>query len=225
MSVLNPSTFLDFVQRAAQDCRLANIPTSTLGQVGQAADFVNWTNETWKEIQNRRDDWWWMRASLSFTTVGGTTIYTPVANVSGYHKRSFRYYKTSTGLASELPLPYLEYDRWRDSYQLGSLRTTQTVPQVFTITPALSIGLNTPLVGYTVTGDYYRAMTQFETDNDVTDLPIPYRMLIVYGVMMKYGASKNSSELYTTGEKEYGKLMNKLEARQLPEVEGASALA
>lgn len=225
MSILNPTTFLDLVQRSAQECRLANIPTTTIGQVGQALDFCLWVNETWKDIQRKRKKWLWMRASLTFPTVAGTTIYTPVANVESYERHSFRYYNTSVGLASEMPLPYMEYEQWRNTYLYGSLRTVPTVPQVISISPLRALALNTPLAGYTVLGDYYRAYVGFETDNDVTDLPLGYHMLIVYGVMMKYGASKNAAELYSNGEKEYGKLMAKLEEGWLPEVEGASALA
>lgn len=224
MSILNPTTFLDFVQRAAQECRFANLPTSTINQVGQALDLCLWVNESWKEIQNRRSDWWWMKLDLSFPTVGGTTVYTPVANVDSYRRDSFRYYQTSVGLSSEVPLPYVSYDQWRNAYQIGSLRTVQTVPQVITITPLKSLAINTPLAGYTIIGEAFRAQTQFSADADVTDLPEKYRMLIVYGAMMKYGASKNASEVYSFGEKEYEKLMRKLESRYLPEVEGASAL-
>lgn len=224
MSILNPSTYLDFVQRAAQECRFANVPSTVVNQVGHALDVCLWVNESWKEIQNRRDDWGWMKANLSFPTVGGTTTYTPVANVESYRRDSFRYYLTSAGVASEVPLPYVSYDQWRDGYQIGSLQTVQTVPQVITITPARALAINTPLVGYTIVGEYYRAMTQFAADGDTTDLPQQYCMLIVYGAMMKYAVTKNASEVYSAAEKEYDKLMTKLESRYLPEVEGASAL-
>ena len=224
MSILNPTTYLDFVQRSAQECRLANFPTTTIGQVGQALDFCLWVNETWKEIQNRHPDWHWMKVDLSFVTVGGTRVYTPVSNVDSYKRDSFRYYHTTTGLASEIPLPYVEYDRWRNAYEIGSLRSVQTVPQVITITPSKSLAINTPLAGYTIIGEAFRAQTQFAADGDTTDLPEKYRMLIVYGTMMKYGAQKNASDVYSFGEQAFEKLMRKMEMRYLPEVEGAGAL-
>ena len=123
-------------------------------------------------------------------------------------------------------MSYLDYEWWRDGYQVGAMRTTQSQPMVVTITPAKAIGLGpTPAAGYTVTGDYYRVPTELAADLDVPALPVRFHMLIIYRAMMFYGASEAAAEVYQEGKAEYEKLLRRLNLNQMPEMIGADALA
>jgi hypothetical protein len=236
MSVLNPTTYLDLVQRAAQECQLAatiSIST-TVGQTGQEQDFCNWVNESWKEIQGKYPNWGWKLVSpgVSFTTVAGQQFYTPTAagvpegTVKSWDRRTFRNYLTSGGVLTEFFMEYVEYNRWRDGYLLGALRTAQVRPMVFTIRPNdFAIGLQTPLAGYTVTADYFRAVVPFAADADVPSIPVEFIMAIVYRTMMFYGAAESAADVYNMGQTNFNKYMGRLEATRLEEVEGPGALA
>lgn len=234
MSVLNPTTYLDLVQRSVVECQIpGGGPSTVVGQEGQALEFCVWVNEAWKEIQAKYTDWGWMLVSpgVSFVTVAGQQMYTPTqagvsAGVVGQWKRdTFRNYLTSSGTPSEVHMHYVEWDEWRDNYLFGALRTAQVQPIVFTIAPNFDLGLQTPLAGYTITGDYFRAPTGLEEDDDTVDIPAQYIMAIVYRTMMFYGASESAPEVYSSGEAQFNKMMGRLEKTRLPEVRGPGALA
>lgn len=234
MSVLNPSTYLDLVQRSIMDCQVAGDgPTTTVATSGQNQDFCNWVNAAWIEIQSKYTDWAFLMVSpgVAFATVAGQAFYTPTQAgvtagvVSSWRRHTFRNYQTSVGQSSETFMEYIPWDQWRDGYQFGALRTAQVRPYVYTIDPNLRLGIQTPLAGYTITGDYYAAPIALSADADIPAIPSQYIMAIVYRTMMFYGAIESAPEVYSTGEKEFNKLMGRLEKTRLPEVLGPGALA
>lgn len=158
-------------------------------------------------------------------TSGGTAINTS-GTQSGTHTISSNNVTTFAGLKSEIFMPYIEYDFWRDGYEFGALRQTQTRPTVITITPNKSIGLGPfPISGYTVLGDYYRVPTEMSVNTDTPTLPTQYHMAIVYRAMMSYGAFEAASEVYQRGEMEFNKMIRRVLADRLPEITAGSALS
>lgn len=231
MSIVNPSTLLDIVQRAQQRCQIASSTSTVIDQTGQSLDFILWADEAWVELQGKRDDWGFMRMSTSFVTVPGQVYYTPAqagvsAGVRKWLRHTFRVYPTGNQTA-ELPMSFVEYDNFRDVYQIGALRTSEVQPSVFTITPTLSIGIQTPLTGYTITGDYMRTTEHFElSDSDVPlGLPSEGIMALVYRTQMYYAAEENDPTMYNEAEKEYDKVINRLSRTHSPEIRGPGALA
>lgn len=234
MSILTPTTFLELVQRTILDCAITDaLPTTTANATGQTQDMCNLVNQQWIEIQTMHDDWKFTRVSpgVSFITVAGQQIYTPsqagIARgvVSSWRRDTFRVYNTTAGFPSEIEMDYWDYDEWRGLYQFSSQRTAQRMPISFTITPDLSIGLECPLAGFTITGDYHFAPLPFAADTDVPAIPAQFIMLIVYKAMMVYGMTESAPEVYTQGKALHDPLMNKLEMQRLKEVRGPGALA
>lgn len=234
MSILNPSTYLDCVQRACLECGLGSYPTTTANQSGQALDFCNWTNQAWLEIQSKYPDWGWMLVSpgVSFATVAGQNYYTPAqagvssGAVSQWKRETVRNYQTSVGQLSEVFMDYLEYDDWRDSYLFGALRTAQVRPLTFSIRLSdFAICLQTPLSGYTIEADYFSAPAPFVNDGDTTTLPSQFVIAIVYRTMMFYGAFESAPDVYNDGKDKYNALMGRLERTRLKEVTGCGPLA
>lgn len=191
--------------------------------------MVDWVNSAWMEIQGAHRDWGWMRTSASFVTVasqatyalgtGAGTVGVAAASFGSWDKETFRCYLTATGTSDEAYLPFMDYEAWRNLYQFGSGRTATNRPVVFTVTPAKSIGLGSvPLVGYTITGDYFAAPTEMAADADVPTLPVQFAMVIVYRAMMMYGAFEAAPEVYQRGELDYKKLMRRMANDRLPNV-------
>ena len=233
MSVANPSTFLDLCQRLASECGVSGSgPSTVTGQTGESARLVNWIATRWLTIQRRHPDWHFLLVSpgVSFVTVAGQALYTPTqcgvtAGVVGQWKRdTFRCYLTASGTPTEIFLRYLDYDLWRDLYQYGTLRTTQVQPTVMTVTPNFSIGLQTPLAGYTITGDYFLAPVALTADSDVPTIPIQHIMGIVYGAMMDYGTFESAPEVYQRGLEGYLNTLAELEKNRLPEIQAVGCL-
>lgn len=231
MSILNPSSLLDIVQRAQQRCQLASLTSTVVAQTGQSLDFVLWADEAWVELQDKRDDWGFMRASASFPTVASQVYYTPAqagvtAGVKTWLRHTFRMYPTGNQ-SGEIFLTFEEYDNFRDVYQIGALRTSEVQPVIFTITPALSIGIQTPLTGYTITGDYMRTTEHFDEDDaDVpTGLPGWGVMALVYRTQMFYAAAENDPTMYNEAEKQYNQVLNRLTRIYSPEIKGPGPLA
>lgn len=234
MSSLAPITFLDLVQRLSIECAIPGSgPDTVVGASGQTLDLCQWTSNAWMEIQTKHDDWAFMLVSpgVSFATVAGQTLYTPTqtgitsGEVSSWKRDTFRNYKTSTGTPSEVHMTWVPYDTWRDCYNIGVLRTTNVQPMIVTIAPNFSLALQSPLAGYTVTGDYYSAPVMLSANADIPSIPNRFIMAIVYRAMMDYGTFESDPEIYQKGNTGYHTLMGRLEKQRLPAVSAGGALA
>jgi hypothetical protein len=234
MSVLNPSTFLELTQRLFQECQLPGSgPSTSIAATGQTFDLFAWVSQSCKEIDELHEDWSYLlvHPGVSFATVAGQQLYTPtqagvtVGDVGIWKIDTFRNYLTATGFSSEIEMSWINYDDWLRTEKIGVLRTTQVRPMVFTIAPDKSIGLQCPLAGYTVIGDYYRIPVVLESDSDTPLIPQRYRMAIVYRAMMFYGASENAPEVYNEAEKNFKLALAAMRRTQLPTARFGGALA
>lgn len=231
-----PATFLELCQRTVRECRLSSTgPSAVTGQVGVLSDIVDWVISAWVEIQQKHEDWEFLRSSVSFTTVAGTALYTlgtgagtvgVAANSFGMWKRdTFRNYTTANGFTDEVPMSYESWDNYRDLYLMGANRNVRTRPAIFSIDPSLSVALGpVPAAGYTITGDYYTAPVYLAANSDEPTLDKKYRMAIVWRAVMEY-AGTQAPELYTKAENNYAAIMAKVEQRRLIQTYGADPLA
>lgn len=234
MSVLNPTTFLEFTQRVSSECGVPGSgPTALSGATGQAQLLFQWVAQAYTELQTKHPDWRFMivRPGVSFATVASQVEYTPtqagIASgiVGDWRVNTFRRYHTATGVSSEVRMTYTDYDTWRDGYYFSTLRTTEVDPVVFTVSPEKNLLLQCPLAGYTITGEYYRAPEVFDADGDVSIVPVELNMAIVYQAMMYYGHYESAPEVFNRGEVGYNKLMKRFEKKWLPTIRGAGSLA
>lgn len=236
-------TFLQLVQRAMRECGASGASLSTVsGASGEAERFCDWVNQAWLEIQTRRDDWDWMKASVllgsgaSFTTVAGTASY-PLGTGDGtcgvtadlfqkWDVYSFRNYTTTTGYTNEIFLDPIRYGQWRNAYMYGAMRNVQTRPVAVAIGPDKSVCLGPPPNAlYTITADYWTKPTWLQADGDTPGMPSQFHMAIVYLAMTYYGGYEAAPEVLSRGQAGYDKLMRQLGALQAPNVVPADPLA
>lgn len=234
MSVLNPTTFLEFTQRVSSECGIPGSgPSALSGATGQNQMLFQWVAQAYSEIQTKHPDWRFMlvRPGVSFATVGSQIEYTPMqagisaGTVGAWRTNTFRRYLTSAGQSSEVRMTYYDYDTWRDRFNIGSLRTSAVDPVVFTVSPEKYLLLQCPLAGYTITGEYYRSPEVFDADGDVSILPVELNLAIVYQAMMYYGHYESAPEIFNRGETGYNRLMKRFEKLWLPTIRGAGSLA
>lgn len=223
--------FLQLAQRLRRRCRVIGTgPTDVVAgtQNEEYSRLIDFTNEAWVAIQLMHPNWAWMRQTMTFPTVAAQAQYTLAqinatgtnfTNFGNWAPDSFRAYLTSVGFKNEYVMGYLPYDQWYATYQIGSLRTVPSQPTAYTVLPLLGIGLGaTPIVGYTILGDYYKAATEMAVAADEPALPGQFRMLIVYRAMMLFAAGESAGEIYQTGQALYTEMLDRLQLQQLPEM-------
>lgn len=241
MSVEVPETFLELCKLTSRNCGVggsgsSDVPTAVTSQTGELARIVAWVAEAWLKIQRKHQDWSFLRKSASWTTVSGTSKYAlgtgagtvgiTKATFGRWLRKTFRNYNTSAGLSSEVTMAYLDYDIWRNAYLLGGTRDARSRPHDFAIGPDKAIHLGpVPAAGYTVTGDYFIMPVTLAANADEPDIPIPFRMLIVYQAMQTYGFYEGAPEVLAWGRDGYAPLMAELENDRLDEVTFAGSLA
>lgn len=227
--------FLTLTTRLRRKCRVTGTgPITVIGQSEEYARLVDFINEAWMQIQRKRTDWQWMRNSMTFPTVAAQAEYTLAqigstgtnfSDFGNWALESFRSYPTATGVSAEIEMGHLNYLYWRDIYLYGANRSVEQWPNEFTVLPALGIGLGpVPAVGYTISGDYYKAATEMTLDADIPSLPTQFHMAIVYRAMMFYGVSEAAPEIYDEGATEFNRIMVQIEDQQLPEMQEPGAL-
>lgn len=224
--------FLQLVQRLRVEAGASGSgPVTVVNQSGELARLVNFVATAWTDIQNERLDWDWLRSSFSFNTIQAQAIYTPVecglTDFSAWADRTFRDYVTSVGFPSENFMNFLEYDRWRNNYLYGAIRTSYSRPMEFSIRPsdkAICLG-PIPTSGYTVIGDYFKTPTELTVDSDTPEMPSKYHMAIVYRALMMYGMYEGANDAIQRGKLEFDTIMRRLRVNQLPEMSTTGALA
>ena len=228
--------FLALAQKLVEKCGISGTgPVSVVGQSGELKRAVNWINEAWMSIQQTREDWDWMRGSVSFSTIAQQGSYTPaqcgVSDLAEWFTNSqycsFRGYDTNVGVNSEIFLSHIDYNTYRDIYLYGSMRQSYARPLSIAIAPDMSICLGQiPDSGnYTIVGDYFKTPTEMVNDTDIPGLPTRFHMLIVYQAMIYYGEYEQDEYVRQTAENNYRKMLGNMTVAQLPEMLNGCALA
>lgn len=224
-------TYLELANRLVQKSGISGGSLATVqNQTGEMGRVVSWIDEAYSAVQMIHSNWDWMRKDYSFTTTQGKSSYTPtecgVTDLGDWKKDSHRTYISSVGVASEVFLGDLEYDKYRDTYLYGNLRNTQGRPIAIAVGPSdlsLNLGLTPDSIGYTVVGQYYHEPKHLVADTDTPSFPSKYHMIVVYRAMMYYGAYEAASEVYSEGLSAYNELVRKLNNEQLQDVTLGSA--
>lgn len=221
-------TYLQLVQRLALDVsETAPSLTTTVGLTGRLLRCANAIAWSWVEIQNLHKDWKFLRTATSFTTDTSKTSYTTAeANVATdtfgrWLLDTFRVYPTAAGSGAEVPLSPISYDGWRDTYNIGAMRSVRTQPSRIGVVPSTNALVLGPIAatGYTVLGDFYRNAQLLAADGDYPILPIQHDPLIImFYAMKKYSTYLGAPELYQMGSDEFTTRYDDLKSEQLPKI-------
>lgn len=209
-------TFLELVTALAEKLGGVSAPATVSGVTGSQLRLVNAISEAWDEIQARRTDWKWMRASFQFNSVAGTAAYTPadvgLTDHAVWHLDTFRIYLTSAGVRGMIPLPNWEWQAWRNNYGFGSLSLTQSYPVTWAERPKdLAIVLGPiPNDVYTVDGEYQRRPTSLKADDDTPAMPARFHRLIVYSALEAMGEFDAAPEVFGRGARKYKQINSDL---------------
>ena len=219
--------FLQLCQRVRSEsggvAGTTTTPTTVTGQLGQLQRIVNWTNDAWRDLWLKHDDWLFRRGSFTLPLAASDNDYaasdcTPaLTDCAEWDDETFRIYLTSATYTDETFLSRMDYRVWRDVWAVGN--QTPSRPNQVSVKPDKHLGFG-PVSDaiYTVTGEYFRAFTDMDADTDTpTGLPTDFHMLIVYRALEKYAAFEAAPEVYAAHKANHVIMERKLERQQLPE--------
>lgn len=222
--------FLQLVRDLARDSGTlaggVSIPT-VVGATGRADKMVNWIVKGWRNLQNDRDDWPWMRREFTGSLVIDQTRYTAaelgIASRFGQwigdrpHFRTFSLYDPDLGQGDEGPIRQIDYDVWRARYGRGLHDANR--PTEWAVSPQgeLCVGAR-PGKAYTISGEYRTSPQILAADTDVPELPEQYHGAIVWEAMKLLGIADESPQTASSAISEYVLAHQNLLRDYLPEV-------
>lgn len=219
---------LQLAQRLRQECGVSGTgPATTINQVGEMKRLVDWIDQAWLEIQEKRPNWNWMTESFSFNTTASQYEYTATeAGISATFANwrsgddSLRSYLASAGVGSEVHMYEMGYRQFRDFYLFSSRTYSLGQPINFAVSPkkTLLLGPNPALV-YTIRGEYYTLPVAMASDTDSPSMPDRFHMLIVYKAMIYYGMFEAAPEVVQRGTDGFNAMIKRLEEDQLFDIE------
>lgn len=222
--------FVELVETARDECAVAGQRVTDLQNPlpREIERLKRWVNLVWVEIQNAHPDWLFLRRDFTLPVVAAAATYAAgqtSPSVGGavreWDVSSFTIMRDDQGEQSEHPLIFRDYEDFRASFETGP--ATSGPPTFFTVLPDARIRLwPTPDAAYTITGSYRSRSTQLSANSDSPSMPADYHMLIVYGVMQKYGRREAAGEVYQDGLAQYRRVLGELEVDQLPAIEMGS---
>jgi hypothetical protein len=229
------ATYLALSQKLRQECvgpGSSAQPSAVTSQVGQLKQFVDWIADAWDDIQNRYENWRWMRKAMTVNTVAGTDsyAYTVVTDVSaaGFISRfgrwwaddsedPFKCYLNSGGVSGEYRLRFLPWESFKYLYKIGTQNNGQPIHVSVDHADNIVLGPKPDDV-YVVTGDFQRSKQRLSADADIPEMPTQYHDAIVYWAMEKYAADLAAHEKLARGVREGRRLIRALELNQRPKM-------
>lgn len=214
--------YLQLCQRLRSEAGISGADATVTGASGEWLRVTNWIKQAWNEIQLLHDNWNFMHASVSFDTVAEQSTYAydaaPISltDFARWKEGSFRIYKDSVG--DEHILDWWDYRDFYNTFLISTYKTTYAYPSTITSSPSDSLILALPPDGvYTVSGEYYKDVTELSSDSDTPSMPSRYHMMIVYRAMMDYALYEAASEAAQRAEKRYNEMKYRLECDELPD--------
>ena len=222
------SSFLECVQTATRESRTASgvQPSTVINQTGRLLKFVNWTIAAWKEIQNSRAHWEWMKKEFSEETSIGAPRYT----ANGWAIADFArwvgdnvaddYYPTTlylsaTGVSDEGVIRQISWRQWRTTYGRGS--QTNRRPINYAISPQNEFCVGpTPDAVFTVKGEYFETAQILAADEDIPNLPVRFHDIIPYRALILMSEHDEALTHIAACRGRYAEMMSDLQRDQLP---------
>lgn len=216
-------TFLEICQMLARESGTidGNLPLSVNNQTGRLLSVVRWTQEAWRQIQNRRNSWLWMRGEFEGVTAPGTKRYTPAAmNIERFASwriddDTMTVYRQDDGRADERVMLFLPWEDWKRRYDRGVQERNR--PLHFTVSPAGELCIGPEPDGlYVVRGEYRKGLQPLVENDDRPEMPERFHDLIAwYGLLLL--AEHDEAELHITiALRRFRDLLEDLERDQLP---------
>lgn len=214
-------TYLELVNFAMSRAGVREEAATTLvGAIGLVADFKNWVNDAWYEMQmEKQNPPWWFMMSLDQTLAisASTDSYSVPAGLATLDWRTPTIYTTAK--QDETPLCYIPYDEWRGYYDTKTFQEGR--PKWITLCPDDTIKLfPVPEQAYTLRYDGVIDPAELSADTDEpANLPDRYHRVIGWAAVMRYAAHHEDGATLMNAENKFRGIYDKLVARQVEQVQ------
>lgn len=209
--------------------------TVVSGLSGYQKKIANYIKNAWIEIQTLHTTWRFMRHE-ALPTIAATAE-TVDANdwveanldisIDEYHKDTFSIYLTATGISDETRLTYVPWERWKDYFGIQYDDGTAGRPTHVTIDPSDDTLKFGPVSdgAYTISFDFNQSPIKLISNADTPNIAASLHEIIVWRALEMYGHREESKWDAEEGRRNYGRLLRRLENRELPEVTIGEPLA
>lgn len=223
--------FLELCQTVARESgTIAGLPsfTTVSNASGRLAKLVGWTSDAWRDIQNERTDWTFLRHSFEKAltidamvyTGGGLALDPSVAAWLQDNKklRTMSLYDPAIGQSDESELSYFDWTVWRQRYDRGTHDAGR--PQYWARSPRGELCLGPkPDKAYLLRGEYRRTPQILSADADVPICPEQFHGVIVGEALRLMANSDEAFQVVLAQASRYDRLRNPLVIDQTPPVE------
>lgn len=229
-------TYLELCQMIARESGTVSgtLPSSVVTQTGRLGKIVHWVDTAWRQIQNRRNAWLWMRGefgSPDAVTSAGTARYTAASwNLTRWAEwittaDTVTIYKQSEGVSDEVPMLFMPWALYRRTYDRGDQQ--QDRPVHYSVSPAGEFCLGPkPDDIYVVRGEYRKSPQTLSANGDIPELPVRFHEVIAWYAFLLLAEHDEGNLHIAVALRRYRELMGDLERDQLEAVHiSAGALA
>lgn len=208
------STFLTLVQDFYREMGYSGtVPSTVVSQSSQKRKAVDWIAKAEYQINTKWFDWNFLWTQWSRSTVAGTANYAAPSDIGTWDLESVYLDYTADSYQN---LDYITYKEWRRDYRNGT--KSNALSDSFTILPDKSITLEPPPDAvYSLSADYWKAPTRMTVDASQTPIPAQFERIIIVRAKFFHYDHFADGNIPPAVMGEYGDLMDKLEADQLPD--------
>lgn len=230
-------TYLEIVQKAWRLVPMngavpATVATPTsLSQEGQV--LLDMIDDAWTTLKNERQDWRWLRQSISFNTIGNKQLYTPadlasfeskVTDIVRWDRSQFRFQR-ETG-EDDLVLICRHEDDFEDLHtRTGPYNSSQGHPIEISVSEDDSRSLRiypVPDDAYAIHGRFWFNSGALSADADVPELPSRFHDILVWKAVQSMGEYMGKDQAIRQGRERYERHRTDLIQNQTQKVEFAN---
>ncbi len=209
------STFLQMCQDTRRECGVAGTgPADVGGQSGILEKIVKWVQYSTLEIEGRWLNWEFMHVDdwSATTTIDSNLVLAP-DDIGVWDEDSFVVNQTLSTWYNLVPV---SYQQWRDTLRNGP--QTSNKPTYVTIKFDHNLTLTpTPDAAYSLSADYWRKPKKLIDNSDTSYIPEEFERIILSRAVLLYAIDHGAVELIASYQVEYDDLLDKLEAKYLPD--------
>jgi hypothetical protein len=222
-------TYLELVRRVALESGTlpdSAVPATTAGLTGRPALLASWVQQAWRDIQNRRSHWRWMRAEWQGALVAGTQRYTPAAlgivrfgewvHVDEHGMPVATLYRGDP--SDEGRMRMVPWHAFYTRFLRGV--SQQDRPGWYSEDgEGRLVVAPVPDGAYTMRGLYRKAPQELAADGDVPEMPARFHDLIVWRALLMLAAYDEAGNQVPMWDMRAREIMSDLERDQLPKVD------
>ena len=216
------TTFLQLCKDTRQEAGIQGTgPASVTTAIGVEKKIVDWVRAAWMKIQRKRTDWLFMRVPFEFTVVTGQSSYPFVSTeglqgLSAILRERVSAYSVSGGRAGEYVLPRIDFERYRQLYDMGEPVSAKPAAYCFDPSGTVLIG-PVPDADYVVRGYGRRSVQRLTENGDIILLSNEYVDAIKWLALKLYAGHEEAGNIYQHADNEYDAVMRRMEMELLPQ--------